>query len=280
LVDGWTSSETEPGRAELEAMAWFDARFNDALAEIDRCFEEYRLADALMAVYKLVWDDFCSWYLEAVKPGFGLGASSAVAERSREFFERLLRLMHPFMPFITEELWQRLEERNPGQSISRGEWPEAKPFDRETLDRFETSRAIAVAVRALRNEKNLSPKEPLRLLHSPGAEFDRGLVCKMANVLEPEAVAQAPEQSSSFRVGQAEFYIPLEGLIDPEEEIKKLSAEKTYLEGFRKSVLAKLGNERFVAGAPADVVEREKDKLADAEAKIKAIDVLIASLKS
>ncbi|MBI1315918.1 valine--tRNA ligase [bacterium] len=280
LVDGWPSATVEVGQAELEAMAWFEARMAQGLSEIDRCFEEYRLADALMAVYKLVWDDFCAWYLEAVKPPFGAPIAASVLEHTRHFFEVLLRIMHPFMPFLTEELWHRIGSRAAGESICTSPWPVLGSFNPELIARFETDRAIVVGVRALRNEKNLSPKESLRLFHSPGADFDRGLVTKMAHVSEPEATDTAPEQSASFRVGQHEFYVPLSGLIDPEAEIKKLKSEKDYLEGFKRSVQAKLQNERFVGSAPAEVVQRERDKLADADSKISAIDALVHALEA
>lgn len=272
LVKGWTvdSSLPTPEGSAL-AVKWFDSKLNQTLAEVQDHFAKFRISDSLNSVYKLIWDDFCAQYLEMIKPGFEQPIDAETFEATLEFFDKLMRLAHPYMPFISEEIWQNIRERQEKESICVAEFPAAGAVDISLLANFEVLFELISAVRNLRNTKNISPKVELPLaVKSDQPELYKGLetlVRKLANVAEINFVAeQAP--GMSFLIRSDEFFINLEGEIDVEAERENLTKELAYTEGFLSSVAKKLSNERFVQNANADVVEKERQKMADAEAKI------------
>ncbi|MEO6687288.1 MAG: valine--tRNA ligase, partial [Dyadobacter sp.] len=272
LVKGWTvdTSLSAPDGSTL-AVKWFDSKLNQTLAEVQDHFTKFRISDSLNSVYKLIWDDFCAQYLEMIKPGFEQPIDAVTFEATLEFFDKLMRLAHPFMPFITEEIWQNIRERQDKESICVADFPTVGSVDTNILGEFEILFELISAVRNLRNTKNISPKIELPLaIKSDQPELYKGLealVRKLANVAEINFVTeQAP--GMSFLVRSDEFFINLEGEIDVEAERENLTKELAYTEGFLNSVAKKLSNERFVQNANADVVEKERQKMADAEAKI------------
>ena len=278
LVKGWDGQNTEAESAQLEAIEWFENRLNEAVLEIEKAFEEFRMADALMVCYKLIWDDFCAWYLEAVKPLNGLMAFS-ILNQTTYFFDTLLRILHPFMPFLSEELWQNLQSRPENSSICKAPYPTSANFDEGVLRRFEHSRSVVAQVRNLRNLNGLSPKHELELFYQPDSPALTSICRKLANLNGFEVLNQSKEGFSSFRINQTEYYVHLGVDVNVEEERLRLQKELDYQKGFLQSVMAKLGNERFVAGAPAAVLEREQTKRADAESKIKALEDQLKSLE-
>ena len=253
------------------AVKWFESKFNQTLAEVQDHFTKFRISDSLNSVYKLIWDDFCAQYLEMIKPGFEQPIDAKTFEATLEFFDKLMRLAHPYMPFITEEIWQNIRERQEKESICVADFPTVGSVDTNLLGEFEILFELISAIRNLRNTKNISPKIELPLaIKSDQPELYKGLealVRKLANVAEINFVTeQAP--GMSFLVRSDEFFINLEGEIDVEAERENLTKELAYTEGFLNSVAKKLSNERFVQNANADVVEKERQKMADAEAKI------------
>jgi valyl-tRNA synthetase len=278
LVKGWQADESLPQPASAQAAsAWFGALLNDTIRELDGLFEKYRLSEALMLVYKLFWDEFSSWYLELVKPGYQQPMDATTYRQTIRYFETLLRLLHPFMPFITEELWQRTEERRDGESIMMAPWPEAGTSDPGLIADFNVLKAIIAETRTLRQEKNIPNKEPVTLIVLGKVAFPEVLV-KMCNLAELKFVEEKPEGAIPFLVGTLECYIPLNGSINKEEELRKLTEECVYYKGFLNSVMKKLSNERFVQNAPAQVLENEQKKRADAESKIQTLESQIALL--
>ena len=284
LVQGWQvdKSVAQPETARL-AVEWFNAKLRQSAAEIADLYSKYRLSEALMEVYHLFWDEFSSWFLEMVKPAYGSPIDAATYEAVLEAFNHLLHLLHPFMPFITEELWQHLAERKEGESIMVSPQTIALPAegDDAILAQIEMMKNVVAGVRAIRNTKNISPREALDLqviAANPIAALD-SLVVKMANVNGVAVVEAKGEGVSSFMVGTTEYAVPLGGLIDVEAEIAKAEAELKHLEGFLNGVKKKLSNERFVNNAPAAVVELERKKQSDAESKIATLKETIASLQ-
>ena len=282
LVKGWNvSAEVEQPQYAALATAWFQAVLDKTAAELDALFEKYRLSEALMVVYKLFWDEFSSWYLELIKPAYGSPIDHVTYERTLAFFDALLRLLHPFMPFITEELWQHLADRNPGESLMVQLVPEAKTFDSELLARFEMVKEVIGGIRTIRLQRNIPQKEQLALEivgKNPVAELN-AVIAKLCNLSEISEVSAKSEGAAAFLVGTTEYAVPLGSLINVEEELKKLENDLKYQEGFLQSVLKKLGNEKFVSKAPASVIEMERKKQADAETKIAALRESIAALK-
>ena len=284
LVQGWQVDESaqQPETARL-AVEWFNAKLRQSAAEMADLYSKYRLSEALMEVYHLFWDEFSSWFLEMVKPAYGSPIDGATYKAVLQAFDHLLHLLHPFMPFITEELWQHLAERKSGESIMVSPQTIAAPAvgDAEILAQVEAMKNVVAGVRAIRNTKNISPREALDLQvigANPIAAYDC-LVVKMANVSGVEVVNAKGEGVSSFMVGTTEYAVPLGGLIDVEAELAKAEAELKHLEGFLTGVMKKLSNERFVNNAPAAVVELERKKQSDAESKIATLKETIASLK-
>ena len=284
LVQGWQVDKTaaQPETARL-AVEWFNAKLRQSAAEIADLYSKYRLSEALMEVYHLFWDEFSSWFLEMVKPAYGSPIDVTTYEAVLEAFNHLLHLLHPFMPFITEELWQHLAERKEGESIMVSPQTIAVPAegDDAILAQIEMMKNVVAGVRAIRNTKNISPREVLDLqviAANPIAALD-SLVVKMANVNGVVVVETKGEGVSSFMVGTTEYAVPLGGLIDVEAEIAKAEAELKHLEDFLSGVKKKLSNERFVNNAPAAVVELERKKQSDAESKIATLKETIASLQ-
>ena len=284
LVQGWQIDESvaQPETARL-AVEWFNAKLRQSAAEVADLYSKYRLSEALMEVYHLFWDEFSSWFLEMVKPAYGSPIDATTYNAVLEAFNHLLHLLHPFMPFITEELWQHLAARKEGESIMVSPQTIAAPAegDAAILAQVELMKNVVAGVRAIRNTKNISPREALDLQvigADPIAAYDC-LITKMANVNGVAVVEAKGEGVSSFMVGTTEYAVPLGGLIDVEAELAKAEAELKHLEGFLNGVMKKLSNERFVNNAPAQVVELERKKQADADSKIATLKETIASLK-
>lgn len=281
LVKGWEVADGEQPEYAKIAVKWFDAVLNKTLAEVDDLFGKFRLSEALMAVYKLFWDEFSSWYLEMVKPAYGQPIDRATYEATLGFFDTLLRLLHPFMPFITEELWQHIAERKDGESIMTAQLPKAGEIDEATIAAVNTAKEIIAGVRTVRLQKNIPNKEALELQQVATAEVPvLPIVMKLANLSAVNNVTEKDATAASFLVGTTEYAVPLGNNINVEEELKKLEADLKYNEGFLQSVLKKLNNEKFVNNAPAKVIEMERKKQADAEAKIATLKESIAALKN
>ena len=283
LVKGWETAAIEQPESAALATKWFDAMLKKTAAEVADLFSKYRLSEALMAVYKLFWDEFSSWYLEMIKPAYGQPIDQKTYDETLRFFDNLLKLLHPFMPFITEELWQHIYDRKEGESIMLSVLKLDAPTeaDEKLIADIELVKNIVAGVRTVRNQKNIAPKEALKLEvveQNPVAAYEP-VIKKMANLESIETVAQKGEGTASFLVGTTEFAVPLGNLIDVEAEIAKQEAELKHLEGFLIGVQKKLSNEKFVANAPAAVVEMERKKQADAESKIAALKESLAKLK-
>ncbi|MCR5821464.1 MAG: valine--tRNA ligase [Bacteroidales bacterium] len=299
LVMGWQISgeseiSVESGKNNEVAVQWMEQRMACVLEEIEHDFDEYRLSEALMASYKLVWDDFCSWYLEMVKPAYGTPIDRETYDATISIFSRLMCILHPFMPFVTEEIWhvltnigksdEQAEFVNANYSIMNQHMPRSVFFDQRMLDDFDTAREVIAGVRNIRNTRNISPKEALEVRYMAGdSRFNigsfEGIIRKLANVSKIEAVNEKAEGALSFMIGTTECFVPMSQNIDLEAELKKLQDELKYAEGFLAAVMKKLSNEKFVNGAPAQVVETERKKQSDAETKIAALKAQIAALQ-
>ena len=283
LVKGWEVSNIEQPEASAIAVKWFDAQLRKTSVEVADLFSKYRLSEALMAVYKLFWDEFSSWYLELIKPAYQKPIDSATFSATLGFFDELLKLLHPFMPFITEELWQHIYDRKDGESIMVARISEAhvSEADNQLIAQFEAIKEIVAGVRSIRNQKNIAPKEALTLQVIGNNSLSELNCCisKMANLDKIEVVPAKDDTAATFLVGTTTYSVPLGNLIDTEAEIKKQEAELKHLEGFLISVQKKLSNEKFVANAPAAVVDMEKKKQSDAESKIAALKESIEKLK-
>ena len=280
LVRGWNVADIEQPESAKIATDWFDSMLSVVAADVDDLFNKYRLSEALMAVYKLFWDEFSSWYLEMVKPAYGQPIDKVTYEKTLGFFDNLLKMLHPFMPFITEELWQHIYDRRPGESIMVQELH--VPFvDGRCVIEFDAVKEVIGGIRTIRLQKNIAQKEALSLqvVGSNPIEAYLPVVMKLCNLSSVETVASKAEGAVSFMVGTTEYAVPLGNLINVEEELKKLEADLKYQEGFLQSVLKKLSNEKFVSKAPANVIEMERKKQADAETKIAALKESIAALK-
>ena len=285
LVKGWEVADiAQPEYAAL-ATEWFESMLAKTAAEVDDLFSKYRLSEALMAIYKLFWDEFSSWYLEMVKPAYIDGKAQpidkATYEKTLSFFDSLLKLLHPFMPFITEELWQHIYDRKDGKSLMVQTLDINKEANEEIVKSFEAVKEVIGGIRTIRLQKNIAQKEALSLQvvgESPVATFN-AVISKLCNLTSIESVENKAEGSASFMVGTTEYAVPLGNLINVEEELKKLEADLKYNEGFLQSVLKKLSNEKFVSKAPANVIEMERKKQADAESKIASLKESIAALK-
>jgi len=271
----------EQPAASKAAVTWMRNTIDKTLAEIEDNFVRYRISDALMQAYKLFWDDFSGWYLEIIKPAFGKPIDGETRRETLAIFGDLMKILHPFMPFITEEIWQRLAARPEGSSIMVEHMPLPAPYEAGMLMRFDTVREIVSAVRAVRKEKNIPVRESLVLCASPGAtgnEFDP-VIIRMCNLSEIRVVEGKVEGAASFRIGTSEFFVPLSEGIDHEDEIRKLKEELVYQEGFLASVLKKLSNEKFVSNAPPKVLDTERKKEADSRARIATIKESLAHLQ-
>ena len=283
LVKGWQTTDAEQPEINAAAVEWFDAKLRQANAELNDLFHKYRISEALMVVYRLFWDEFSSWYLEMVKPAYGQPIDNATYKATLRFFETLLKMLHPFMPFITEELWQHIYDRKEGESIMRDRLEVAEPTDKDaTLSaEMENVRQIVSNIRTVRNQKNIPLKDQLEL-HCIGANNFEKYACvisKMANLKDIKVVSEKDASAASFMIGTDEFAVPLGDMIDVKAEIERLEAQLKHLEGFLNGVNKKLANEKFVANAPEAVVAMERKKKKDSEEKIAAIKESLKALK-
>ncbi|MDE6448748.1 MAG: class I tRNA ligase family protein, partial [Muribaculaceae bacterium] len=280
LIDGWQVIDA-PSRPEAKtAIKWFAEKLSPTINEVNDSKEKFRVSEALMAIYKLFWDEFSSWYLEMIKPAYGAPVESETLKATKSFFDALLRLLHPFMPFITEELWQHIDNRREGESIMYAPIPTAESIDEKCLVDMELTKEIITGVRAVRASKNIQNKDMLTL--NVAGDFtipNSDIVKKLALLEKIDTNTGKNPAAASFLVGTVEFNIPLENNINIEDEIERLEKDLAYQEGFMASVMKKLGNERFVSNAPAQVVDIERKKQADAESKIANIKATLASLK-
>ena len=284
LVKGWQVAEGEQPEANAIAAKWFEAKLKQTNAEVNDLFSKYRISEALMAVYKLFWDEFSSWYLEMVKPAYGSPIDATTYNQTLSFFETLLKMLHPFMPFITEELWQHIFDRNEGESIMRAELKLDAPSneDNAVLNAIESVKQIVGGVRTVRNQKNIPNKDALvlQVVGQNNFEAYASVISKMANLSAINVVAEKDATASAFMVGTDEFAVPLGDMIDVEAEIAKQEAQLKHLEGFLAGVKKKLSNEKFVAHAPEAVVAMERKKQSDSEEKIAALKESLAALRN
>ena len=283
LIQGWEIDETipQPETAKV-GLEWYEAKFQKSLAEIEDHFSKYRLSDAIMSIYKLIMDDFSSWLLEIIKPAYQQPIDAITYKSVIKAFENNLKILHPFMPFLSEEIWQYISERTPEEALIVSKWPETKAINETLITEFEFASEVISGIRNIRKQKNIAFKDAIGfsvINNEKGNTTFNGVISKLGNLERIENTSEAIEGALTFRVKSNEYFIPMVGAIDVEAEIKKLTEELGYTEGFLKSVQKKLSNERFVAGAPEQVVASEKKKEADALAKIETLKASLASLK-
>ena len=280
LIKGWEVADIEQPASSAKAVEWFEAKLQSTAAEVEDLMGKFRISEALMAVYKLFWDEFSAWYLEVIKPAYGCPVDKATYDATLRFFDMLLRMLHPFMPFITEELWQHLAERKDGESIMYAKMPVGTEADAKIIADFETLKETVAGIRTIRKQKQLPQKEALELnVKGPrNADMD-SVLTKMGNLTAIVEVEEKKPTASAFIVGATEYSVPLEGKINVEEELAKLNKDLEYYTKFLAGVEKKLANERFVANAPEAVVAVERKKKADAEEKLTAIRAALAALK-
>jgi valyl-tRNA synthetase len=282
LVKGWEVVDGKATEESAIAINWFESKMNQSLAELDDHFSKFRMSDALLCIYKLTWDDFCAWYLEMVKPEFGKPIDRTTYEKTVSFFETLLKALHPFMPFITEELWHELQDRSEKDCIIVAHWPKGSTVNPAILTEAQFAFDIIAEIRNARNAKGISPKEAMKLIAKEEAKsLCAGfipVIKKLSNISELTFTSVKPENATSFLVNASEFFIPMEGKIDVEKERESILKDLEYQRGFLASVDKKLSNEKFVSGAPPQVIEMERKKKADAELKIKALQEQFSQL--
>ncbi|EWH12844.1 valyl-tRNA ligase [Cellulophaga geojensis KL-A] len=282
LIKGWEVADIAQPEASKIGLEWYNAKFNKTLLEIEDHFSKYRISDALMAIYKLVWDDYSSWLLEIVKPAYQQPIDRTTYNALITVFEQNLKLLHPFMPFLTEEVWQHIEDRKPEQALVVAQWPEQQKVDEAVIANFDFAAEVVSGVRTIRKEKNIPMKEALELsvlnAENVSKEWDV-VIAKLTNVSSISYTDAAVDGALSFRVKSNEYFIPMVGAIDIEAEIKKIEEELKYTKGFLISVQKKLSNERFVNNAPEKVIEIERKKQADAEAKIETLEKSLKGLQ-
>ena len=283
LVQGWETADAEQPLANKIAVEWFDAKLKEVNAEMNEQFKSYRISEALMTVYRLFWDEFSSWYLEMIKPEYGKPIDKTTYQATLKFFDTLLKMLHPFMPFITEELWQHIYDRKDGESIMRDELKLDAPNKEELalIESIEQVKAIVSGVRTVRNQKNIAPKVELELdvIGQNNYEAYNSVIIKMANLKAIEVVTEKRGDASGFMVGTDSFAVPVGNLIDVAAEIEKQEKELKHLEGFLIGIKKKLSNEKFVANAPEAVIERERKKQSDSEEKIAALKASLEELR-
>ena len=282
LIKGWEVADIAQPESSKVAIEWYEAKLQQTLAEIEDNFDKYSISDALMAIYKLVWDDFCSWFLEMIKPGYQQPIDRKTFEKAIEMLEANLKLLHPFMPFLTEEIWHHIAERTPEQALIVGEWPKAKAFDEKLITDFDFATEVISGIRTIRKDKNIPFKDAMELKvvnNEKASTYFDSVIQKLGNLTTLEYVADKVDGALSYRVKSNEYFIPITGNIDVEAEIAKLTEELNYIKGFLRSVQGKLSNEKFVAGAPEQVIANERKKEADALAKIATLEQSLASLK-
>ena len=282
LVKGWEVADLPQPESAKVAIEWYEAKLQQTLAEIEDHFEKYRLSDALMAIYKLVWDDFCSWFLEMIKPGYQQPIDRATFDKAIEMLEANLKLLHPFMPFLTEEIWQHIAERTPEQALIIAEYPTLNAYNEKLIADFELAAEVIAGIRTIRKDKNIAMKDAVALKvvnHEKASTYFDSVIVKLGNLSELDYVTDKVDGALTYRVKSNEYFIPVSGNIDIAAEIAKLTEELKYTQGFLRSVQGKLANEKFVAGAPEQVIANERKKEADALAKIATIEQSLNSLK-
>jgi valyl-tRNA synthetase len=282
LIKGWEVADIVQPESSKVAIEWFEAKLQQTLVEIEDHFEKYRLSDALMAIYKLVWDDFCSWFLEMIKPAYQQPIDRATFNKAIEMLEANLKLLHPFMPFLTEEIWQHIADRTPEQALIIAEYPKMTSFNEKLITDFEFTSEVIAGLRTVRKEKNIAMKDAidLRIINNEKVSiyFD-SVIMKLGNIVSMEYITEKIDGALTYRVKSNEYFIPVSGNIDIAAEIAKLTEELKYTQGFLRSVQGKLSNEKFVGGAPEKVLEIERKKEADALAKIATIEQSLKSLQ-
>lgn len=282
LIKGWEIADIVQPESSKVAIDWYEAKLQKTLVEIEDNFEKYRLSDALMGIYKLVWDDFCSWFLEMIKPGYQQPIDRTTFNKAIELLEANLKLLHPFMPFLTEEIWHLIADRTPEQALIIAEWPKMIPVDEKIIADFDFAAEVISGIRTIRKDKNIPFKDTIELRvvnhENAATQFD-SVIMKLGNVVDLMYVTEKVDGALSYRVKSNEYFIPITGSIDVDAEIKKLTEELNYNKGFLKSVQGKLANEKFVAGAPEQVIANERKKEADALAKIATLEESLASLQ-
>ena len=281
LVKGWNVADIEQPAEAKVAVDWFNSKLSETIAELDEDFSKYRISEALMRVYKLFWDEFSAWYLELIKPAYGQPIDRKTYDATIGFFEKLVLLLHPFMPFITEEIWQSIAERKEGESIVVANLPKAMPVDADMLAGFEHTKEVVANIRTVRKEKNIPQKEKLTMSVIKHEKYYDALDCVIMKLCNVESIATVTEKlpmAAGFIVNKNEYFIPVGNLINKDEELKKLREELAYAESFLESVMKKLSNENFVSHAPAAVIDKERKKQSDAETKIKILKEQIAAL--
>ncbi|MDA8535580.1 valine--tRNA ligase [Flavobacteriales bacterium] len=279
LIKGWEVTDVKQPESAKQAIDWFENKISKTITEIDESYSKYRISEALMGTYRLVWDDFCSWYLEMVKPNYGSPIDSVTYVKTIEQLEKILKLLHPFMPFLSEEIWHLIDDRK--EDIIVAEWPNAGNVNEQLLADFENTTEVVAGIRTIRKEQNIANKEQLELLVIDNQKSESNLdaiIAKLGNLTSVKTTKEKPGGAFSFMVNSNEYYIPLGNNIDIAGEIEKLEKELNYTQGFLKSVEGKLSNERFVNNAPEEVVANEKNKMTDAQAKIKILKEKIITL--
>ena len=283
LIKGWEVSETIPQpESSKVAIEWYEAKLQQTLLDIEDNFEKYRLSEALMATYKLVWDDFCSWFLEMIKPAYQQPIDKATFDKAIEMLENNLKLLHPFMPFLTEEIWQHITERTPEQALIVAEYPKMTSVNSKLIADFDFATDVISGIRTIRKDKNIPFKDVIELRvvnNEKSSSYFDSIIMKLGNITDLQYVTEKVDGALSYRVKSNEYFIPITGNIDVEAEIAKLTEELNYTQGFLKSVQIKLSNEKFVANAKPEIIENECKKEADALAKIATIEQSIAGLK-
>lgn len=282
LVKGWEVADLPQPESAKVAIEWYEAKLQQTLAEIEDHFEKYRLSDALMAIYKLVWDEFCSWFLEMIKPGYQQPIDRATFDKAIEMLEANLKLLHPFMPFLTEEIWQHIAERTPEQALIIAEYPKLASYNEKLIADFEFAAEVIAGIRTIRKDKNIAMKDAVALKvvnHEKASTYFDSVIVKLGNLSELDYVTDKVDGALTYRVKSNEYFIPVSGNIDIAAEIAKLTEELKYTQGFLRSVQGKLANEKFVAGAPEQVIANERKKEADALAKIATIEQSLKSLQ-
>jgi valyl-tRNA synthetase len=282
LIKGWEVADIPQPESSKVAIGWYESKLQQTLVEIEDHFEKYRLSDALMSIYKLVWDDFCSWFLEIIKPGYQQPIDKATFNKAIEMLEANLKLLHPFMPFLTEEIWQYIAERTPEQALIIADYPKVTSFNAKLIADFEFTIEVIAGLRTIRKEKNIAMKDAidLKVVNSEKVStyFD-SVIMKLGNIVSLEYITGKIDGALAYRVKSNEYFIPVSGNIDVTAEIEKLTEELKYTQGFLRSVQCKLSNEKFVSGAPEKVLENERKKEADALAKIATIEQSLKSLQ-
>ncbi|MES2557951.1 MAG: valine--tRNA ligase [Bacteroidota bacterium] len=281
LVTGWEVRPIEQPKSSQKAIEWFEARFNQELANINELMDKFKISEALMAIYKLVWDDFCAWYLEMIKPGYEQPIDQATLNQTIVFFEQLLSLMQPFTPFVAEEIWHLLRERKDGEDIIIAPWPKVKTVDQAVLKHFTVAEEVIINIRNVRKKNNIANKVRIDLFVKKNADLDTAfdpVIVKMGNLSQMEYTTEKIGNANSFLVNSNEFFVPFGELVDVEAEKSKAEEELTYVKGFLNSVQKKLQNEKFVAGAPEQVLASERKKEADALQKIAVLEEKLAGL--